>query len=56
MPAEVLLCGGGARNAYLRQRLLAHLGSNVKLLTTDEVGLYSDFKEAIAFDLCAYWR
>jgi anhydro-N-acetylmuramic acid kinase len=56
MPAEVLLCGGGARNAYLRQRLLAHLGSNVKLLTTDEVGLNSDFKEAIAFALLAYWR
>jgi anhydro-N-acetylmuramic acid kinase len=56
MPAEVLLCGGGARNAYLRQRLLAHLGSNVKLLTTDELGLNSDFKEAIAFALLAYWR
>jgi len=56
MPAEVLLCGGGARNSYLRQRLLAHLGSNVKLLTTDEVGLNSDFKEAIAFALLAYWR
>jgi anhydro-N-acetylmuramic acid kinase len=56
MPDEVLLCGGGARNAYLRQRLLAHLGSNVKVFSTDEVGLNSDFKEAIAFALLAYWR
>jgi anhydro-N-acetylmuramic acid kinase len=56
IPQEVLLCGGGARNAYLRQRLLAHLGSNVKLFTTDEAGLNSDFKEAIAFALLAYWR
>lgn len=56
MPAEVLLCGGGARNPYLRQRLLAHLGSNVKLFTTDEAGLNGDFKEAIAFALLAYWR
>lgn len=55
MPEEVLLCGGGSRNAYLKQRLQAHLGS-VPVLTTDEVGLSADFKEAIAFAVLAYWR
>ncbi|MEG3436818.1 anhydro-N-acetylmuramic acid kinase [Pannus brasiliensis CCIBt3594] len=56
LPDEVLLCGGGARNDYLRQRLLSYLGKNVKILTTDEVGLNGDFKEAIAFAVLAYWR
>ncbi len=53
---EVLLCGGGRRNLYLRQRLEARLGNDSKLLTTDDVGLSSDFKEAIAFAILAYWR
>jgi anhydro-N-acetylmuramic acid kinase len=53
---EVLLCGGGARNGYLRQRLVSHLGENVKLLTTDEVGLNGNFLEAIAFAVLAYWQ
>jgi anhydro-N-acetylmuramic acid kinase len=56
LPDEVLLCGGGARNGYLRQRLISHLGENVKLLTTDEVGLNGNFKEAIAFAVLGYWR
>jgi anhydro-N-acetylmuramic acid kinase len=55
LPDQVLLCGGGSKNLYLRQRLQAHLvGSSV--LTTDEVGLSADFKEAIAFAVLAYWR
>lgn len=55
MPEQVLLCGGGSRNAYLRERLQVHLG-NIPLLTTSEVGLSSDYKEAIAFATLAYWR
>jgi anhydro-N-acetylmuramic acid kinase len=55
MPDRVLLCGGGSCNAYLRQRLKVHLGE-IEVLTTDEVGLNSQFKEAIAFAILAYWR
>ena len=55
IPDEVLLCGGGSRNNYLRQRLEAELTS-VQILTTDEVGLNGDYKEAIAFAILAYWR
>lgn len=55
MPAEVLLCGGGSRNLYLRQRLQAELTST-QILTTDEVGIDGNFKEAIAFAVLAYWR
>jgi len=73
MPNTVLLCGGGSRNLYLKQRLAAKLSqvpesretlmqrsketsSPVTLLTTDEVGLNADYKEAIAFAVLAYWR
>lgn len=55
MPDEVLLCGGGSRNLYLRQRLQAELTS-ARIGTTDEVGIDSNFKEAIAFAVLAYWR
>jgi anhydro-N-acetylmuramic acid kinase len=61
MPDRVLLCGGGSRNLYLKQRLQVSLstpGENVQIpvLTTDEVGLNADYKEAIAFAILAYWR
>lgn len=55
IPNEVLLCGGGSRNLYLRHRLQAELTST-HIGTTDEVGIDSNFKEAIAFALLAYWR
>ena len=55
MPDQVLLCGGGRRNLYLKQRLEAHLAP-AQVLTTSEAGLNADFKEAIAFAVLAYWR
>ncbi|OUL22378.1 anhydro-N-acetylmuramic acid kinase [Nostoc sp. RF31YmG] len=55
LPDRILLCGGGSRNLYLKQRLQSLLPS-VPVLTTDEVGLSADFKEAIAFAVLAYWR
>jgi len=55
MPEEVLLCGGGSNNSYLRQRLEAELTS-AQITTTDEVGINGNFKEAIAFAILAYWR
>jgi anhydro-N-acetylmuramic acid kinase len=55
MPDQVLLCGGGSKNQYLKQRLQALLGA-IPVKTTDEVGLNADFKEAIAFAVLAYWR
>ncbi|MEM8722788.1 MAG: anhydro-N-acetylmuramic acid kinase [Cyanobacteria bacterium P01_G01_bin.39] len=55
IPDQVLLCGGGSRNLYLRQRLQAELTS-AQVGTTDEVGINGNFKEAIAFAVLAYWR
>ncbi len=55
LPDRVLLCGGGSRNPDLRQRLQRRLPT-VPVLTTDEVGLNSQFKEAITFAVLAYWR
>jgi anhydro-N-acetylmuramic acid kinase len=56
MPDEVLLCGGGTRNSYLWQRLRAYLPRETALLATDDAGVSSDFKEAIAFAVLGYWR
>ena len=54
-PNKVILCGGGSRNIYLKNRLELLLG-NIPVLTTDEFGLSAAFKEAIAFAVLAYWR
>ncbi|MBW4623198.1 MAG: anhydro-N-acetylmuramic acid kinase [Cyanosarcina radialis HA8281-LM2] len=60
MPDEVLLCGGGSRNLYLKKRLAelfsARSSHPVAVMTTDDVGLSADYKEAIAFAVLAYWR
>lgn len=54
-PHQVLLCGGGSRNIYLRRRLELLLGK-VPVSTTDKLGMSASFKEAIAFAVLAYWR
>ncbi|MDJ0729105.1 MAG: anhydro-N-acetylmuramic acid kinase [Crocosphaera sp.] len=53
---EILLCGGGSHNLYLKKRIQDHCPSTTRVKTTDEVGMNSDFKEAIAFAILAYWR
>lgn len=55
LPDEVLLCGGGSKNHYLKRRLQEHL-QTVAIATTDDMGFSSEFKEAIAFAVLAYWR
>ncbi|MBT9310727.1 anhydro-N-acetylmuramic acid kinase [Leptothoe kymatousa] len=55
LPDEVLLCGGGSRNAHLKAQLQTQLpGCKVRL--TDDAGLDSNFKEAIAFAILGYWQ
>ncbi len=55
LPDQVLLCGGGSRNRYLITRLQHHLNT-AQVMTTDDVGISSDFKEAIAFAVLGFWR
>ncbi len=55
MPDQVCLCGGGSHNPYLQKRLQEHLNP-IPVLTTSALGLDSDYKEAIAFAVLAYWR
>ncbi|MDR9402796.1 MAG: anhydro-N-acetylmuramic acid kinase [Halothece sp. Uz-M2-17] len=55
LPETILLCGGGSRNHYLKQRLQQIL-PQIEVTTTDVVGLDSHAKEAIAFAVLAYWR
>jgi anhydro-N-acetylmuramic acid kinase len=49
----VLLCGGGARNPTLRRMLAAELAP-LPVGTTEDRGIPSDAKEAIAFAVLAY--
>lgn len=55
LPDQVLLCGGGSQNLYLKQRLQVNL-ELIPVYTTDDLGLSANFKEAIAFAVLAYWR
>lgn len=45
---ECFVCGGGARNLFLMQRLAHHL-SDYKVDTTAALGLHPDWVEAVAF-------
>lgn len=49
---EVILCGGGARNPTLT-RMLADLLAPAVVLTTDDLGLSADAKEAVSFAILA---
>lgn len=55
LPHEVILAGGGSRNSYLKERLQSYL-PNSYLLTSDDLGISSEFKEAMAFAILAYWH
>ena len=54
-PAQVLLCGGGAHNQTLLQRLQT-LISDAPVTTTDEAGMPADWVEAAAFAWLAWAR
>lgn len=48
-PTEVLVAGGGVKNLTLMQMLREALGTATPLQTTDDVGIPSQAREAIAF-------
>lgn len=54
-PQEIILAGGGSRNSYLRERLQILLPDS-KIINSDDLGVSSEFKEAIAFAILAYWN
>jgi anhydro-N-acetylmuramic acid kinase len=53
MPDEVILCGGGARNATL-VRLLKEAVAPARVLTTGDFGIDTDAKEAVSFAILAW--
>lgn len=52
---QLILCGGGARNSFLKGRLSEKL-EGVKVIVSDDLGVDSTFLEAIAFAWLAYKR
>ncbi|MDD5459825.1 MAG: anhydro-N-acetylmuramic acid kinase, partial [Phycisphaerae bacterium] len=49
---EVIVCGGGSRNPVL-MKMLAEQLPKCSLLTTDELGINADAKEAVSFAILA---
>jgi anhydro-N-acetylmuramic acid kinase len=50
----LIVCGGGAKNIFLMQRLREL--SMLEVVTSDEYGVSSDFMEAMTFAWLAYKR
>ena len=50
----LIASGGGTRNAFLLDRLRAHLPSSLRLAISDEFGMPPQFKEAIKFATLAH--
>ena len=53
MPDEIILYGGGARNRTLVKMLQAEF-DGIKIMTTDEMGIDLDAKEAMSFAILAW--
>ena len=50
----IMASGGGTRNAYLMERLAAHMPKGLRLTLSDEFGVPAAFKEAIKFAALAH--
>lgn len=55
LPKRLLVCGGGAKNKFIMQRLANSL-RNWEIYTTNEFGMDADYVEAAAFAWLAYRR
>lgn len=55
MPEAVVLCGGGAKNQYLKKRIQYHL-PKAQILTTEDFGWPVSSIEGAAFALLAAFR
>ena len=52
IPDELILCGGGAHNLFIRQKLKEKM-KKTKVLVLEDLGYSSDYKEALAFIILA---
>ena len=55
IPQEILIGGGGSRNAYLMKKIQQRL-PEAAINSTNAKELDAEYKEAIAFAILAYWR
>lgn len=54
LPDEIIVSGGGAKNATLLEMLRTLLGPQARVRRIDEFGIPSEAKEALAFAILAY--
>ncbi|GJQ62572.1 MAG: anhydro-N-acetylmuramic acid kinase [Melioribacteraceae bacterium] len=50
---ELFVSGGGAKNPFIMEQLQNHFGNDVKIATTDKLGVDADQKEAVCFAVLA---
>jgi anhydro-N-acetylmuramic acid kinase len=53
-PIDLILAGGGAHNPLIRAQLEAGLADSARVLTSGQLGVPEDGKEAYAFAILAY--
>lgn len=51
---EIFVCGGGAKNHFLMERLQHFAGETVTVKTTNQLGIDADWVEALGFAWLAY--
>lgn len=54
LPTQLVISGGGSKNKFLIKELSTLLGSAFQLKTSDDFGIHSQYKEALAFALLGY--
>jgi anhydro-N-acetylmuramic acid kinase len=52
-PRQLIVAGGGVHNRAIMSSLQSHLGKTIKILTSEDLGIPTDAREAIAFALLA---
>ena len=54
-PGEIFVAGGGSKNLFLMSEIVKRC-RGIRVVSTEEVGIPVQFREAIGFALLAWWH